>query len=92
LHDRRYGHELPLGVRLTVQDRLEGMAPDLPESPAAVALIEMRQAWCERLPKDDAELFPALLTMRQTELVALLAVCVASTVDVVTPRATQHQP
>ncbi|MGE8440649.1 MAG: ParB N-terminal domain-containing protein [Comamonas testosteroni] len=88
LHDRRYGHDLPLGVRLTVQDRLEGMAPDLPESPATVALLEMRQEWCERLPKGDAELFPALLAMQQAELVALLA----ATVDVVTPRATPHQP
>ena len=30
--------------------------------------------------------------MEQGELVKLLAVCVASTVDVVTPRATPHQP
>ena len=27
LQERHYGHDLPLGVRLTVQDRLEGMAP-----------------------------------------------------------------
>ena len=33
-----------------------------------------------------------LLAMEQGELVKLLAVCVASTVDVVTPRATAHQP
>ncbi len=92
LFDRRYGHDLPLGVRLTVQDRLEGMAPDLPESLAAVALREMQQAWAERLPQDDAELFPALLAMGQAELMALLAACVASTVDVVMPRATPHQP
>ncbi|GAO21782.1 nuclease [Alicycliphilus sp. B1] len=92
LFDRRYGHDLPLGVRLTVQDRLEGMAPDLPESPAAVALREMQQEWAERLPQNDAELFPALLAMGQAELMALLAACVASTVDVVTPRATPHQP
>ena len=91
LFDRRYGHDLPLGVRLTVQDRLEGMAPDLPESLAAVALREMQQAWAERLPQDDAELFPALLAMGQAELMALLAACVASTVDVVTPRATPRQ-
>jgi ParB family chromosome partitioning protein len=52
----------------------------------------MQQAWAERLPQDDAELFPALLAMGQAELMALLAVCVASTVDVVTPRATPHQP
>jgi ParB family chromosome partitioning protein len=92
LQASHYGHDLPLGVRLTVQDRLEGMAPDWPESPAAVALRELQQAWGGKLPEDSAELFAALLAMEQGELVKLLAVCVASTVDVVTPRATQHQP
>ncbi len=92
LQERHYGHDLPLGVRLTVQDRLEGMAPDWPESPAAVALREVQQAWGDKLPEDSAELFAALLAMAQDELVRLLAVCVASTVDVVTPRATPHQP
>ena len=87
-----YGHDLPLGVKLTQQDRLEGMAPDWPESPAAVALRELQQVAGEALPEDSAELFAALLAKSQNELVRLLAVCVASTVDVVTPRATQHQP
>ena len=87
-----YGDGLPLGVRLTVQDRLEGMAPDWPESPAAVALRELQQVAGEALPQDSAELFAALLAKSQDELVRLLAVCVASTVDVVTPRATPHQP
>ena len=92
LQGRYYGHDLPLGMRLTVQDRLEGMAPDWPESPAAVALRELQQAWGGKLPEDSAELFAALLAMEQGELVKLLAVCVASTVDVVTPRATAQQP
>jgi ParB family chromosome partitioning protein len=92
LQDSHYGHDLPLGVRLTVQDRLEGMAPDWPESPAAVALRELQQVAGEALPEDSAELFAALLAKSQDELVRLLAVCVASTVDVVTPRATPHQP
>ena len=87
-----HGHDLPLGVRLTVQDRLEGVAPDWPESPAAVALRELQQAWGEKLPENSAELFAVLLAMEQGELVKLLAVCVASTVDAVTPRATLHQP
>ncbi|MFC6280887.1 MULTISPECIES: ParB/RepB/Spo0J family partition protein [Burkholderiales] len=87
-----YGDGLPLGVRLTVQDRLEGMAPDWPESPAAVALRELQQVAGEALPEDSAELFAALLAKSQNELVKLLAVCVASTVDVVTPRAMTHQP
>lgn len=92
LQGRYYGHDIPLGVSLKVQDRLEGMAPDWPESPAAVALRELQQAWSGKLPEDSAELFAALLAMEQGELVKLLAVCVASTVDVMTPRATPHQP
>lgn len=87
-----YGHDLPLGVSLKVQDRLEGMAPDWPDSPAAVALRELQQVAGEALPEDSAELFTALLAKSQDELVRLLAVCVASTVDVVTLRATPHQP
>ncbi|HHQ5704015.1 TPA: ParB/RepB/Spo0J family partition protein [Klebsiella pneumoniae] len=92
LQGSHYGHDLPLGVKLTQQDRLGGMAPDWPESPAAVALRELQQAAGQALPEDSAELFAALLAKSQDELVRLLAACVASTVDVVTPRATQHQP
>ncbi|HHM4657946.1 TPA: ParB N-terminal domain-containing protein [Pseudomonas aeruginosa] len=90
LQDNHYGHDLPLGVSLKVQDRLEGMAPDWPESPAAVALRELQQVAGEALPQDSVELFAALLAMG--ELVRLPAVCAAATVDVVTPRATAHQP
>lgn len=92
LQDSHYGHDLPLGVRLTVKDRLEGLAPDIPDSPAAVALRELQQVAGEGLPVDSAELFAVLLAKSQDELVRLLAVCVAVTVDVVTPRATQQQP
>jgi len=92
LQDNHYGHDLPLGVSLKVQDRLEGMAPDWPESPAAVALRELQQVAGEALPQDSTELFAALLAMEQGELVRLLAVCAAATVDVVTPRATAQQP
>jgi len=87
-----HSNGLPLAVRLTVQDWLEGMAPDVSESPAAVALRELQEVAGEALPEDSAELFAVLLETSQVELVRLLAVCVASTVDVVTPRATQHQP
>ncbi|WP_321854392.1 ParB/RepB/Spo0J family partition protein [Paraburkholderia tropica] len=83
---------LPLGVRLTVQDRLAGVAPDVSESPAAVALRALQEVASEALPEDGAELFAMLQAKSQDELVRLLAVCVAATVDVVTPRATQRQP
>ena len=87
-----YGDGLPLGVSLKVQDRLEGIAPDVPESPAAVALRTLQEVAGEALPQDSAELFAALQAKSQDELVRLLAVCVASTVDVVIPRASQQQP
>ena len=92
LQGSHYGHDLPLGVSLKVQDRLEGIAPDIPDSPAAVTLRELQQVAGEGLPEDSAELFAVLLAKSQDELVRLLAVCVAVTVDVVTPRATPHQP
>ncbi|MDN7439377.1 ParB/RepB/Spo0J family partition protein [Burkholderia cepacia] len=92
LQPNTYGDGLPLGVTLKVQDRLEGFAPDVSESPAAVALRTLQEVAGEALPEDSAELFAALLAKSQDELVRLLAVCVASTVDVVTPRATQHPP
>ncbi len=81
-----YAVELPIGISVRPQDKLEGYAPDWPQSPAAVALRELQQAWGEKLPEDDAELFAVLLAMPQDELVRLLAVCVASTVDVVSSR------
>ncbi|OSZ44837.1 chromosome partitioning protein ParB [Alcaligenes faecalis] len=87
-----YRQDLPLGVSLKVQDRLEGIAPDIPDSPAAAALRELQQVAGDGLPQDSAELFAALLAKPQDELVRLLAVCVAATVDVVTSRATALQP
>ncbi|WP_176331080.1 ParB/RepB/Spo0J family partition protein [Burkholderia vietnamiensis] len=92
LQGSHYGHDLSLGVSLKAQDRLDGIAPDIPDSPAAMALRELQQVAGEGLPEDSAELFAVLLAKSQEELVRLLAVCVAVTVDVVTPRATQQQP
>src|SRR5690606_30396515 len=42
--DRYHRDDLPLEIRLTVQNRLESLAPDWPESPAAVALAELQKA------------------------------------------------
>ncbi len=81
-----YAVQLPIGVNVRPQDGLEGYAPDYPQSPAAVALQGLQTAWGEKLPDDDAELFAVLLAMPQDELVRLLALCVASSVDVVSSR------
>lgn len=88
----RGGSGIPLGVRLNVRHGLADLAPDLPESPAAVALGELHAAWAEQLPEDDAELFGHLQAMTQDELVRLLAACVASSVDVVAHRVTRTAP
>jgi ParB family chromosome partitioning protein len=87
-----YRNALPLGLRLSLRDRLEDLAPDWPDSPAALALRELRQAWADRLPQEPGELFTALLDKSQDELVQLLALCAAPAVDVVTPRVTAVQP
>lgn len=92
LHDRYHRDGLPLEICLTVQDRLESLAPDWPESPAAVALAELQKTVSEDLPEDSADLFAVLLAKPQDELLRLLAICAAASVDVITPRASQHQP
>ena len=56
-----YRNALPLGLRLSLRDRLEDLAPDWPESPAALALRELRQTWADQLPQEPAELFAVLL-------------------------------
>src|SRR5690606_37205648 len=89
----RYPHySLPLEMRLNVQNRLDSMAPDWPESPAAVALRELQQAAGADLPQDSADLFAVLLAKPQDELLQLLAVCAAATVDALSHRASEHQP
>ncbi len=91
LQESHYGHDLPLGVSLKVQDRLEGMAPTGRNRPPPWRCANCNR-WRAKPCPDSAELFAALLAKSQDELVRLLAVCVAVTVDVVTPRTTRQQP
>jgi ParB family chromosome partitioning protein len=76
----------PVNISASPQDRLDAYAPDLAQSPAAVAIREVRQAWVDRLPQDPDALFTELLNLSQSELLSLLAVCVAVTVGAVTAR------
>ena len=82
------GHEgSPINISATSHvDGLVTHAPDIVEAPAALGLREVREAWAERLPDDPDAMFALLLAMPQTELIALLAVCVASTVGAVQSR------
>ncbi|HSV45270.1 MAG TPA: chromosome partitioning protein ParB, partial [Ramlibacter sp.] len=78
--------EMPINIEASPQDGLEAHAPDVAQAPAATGLREVREAWADRLPDDPDALFAELLTLPQQELLSLLAVCVACTVDAVTPR------
>ncbi|MGX5660321.1 ParB N-terminal domain-containing protein [Castellaniella ginsengisoli] len=78
-----HGGESLLQIAAQPQDGLTQHAPELAEGRAAVEFDALRAAWRERLPADDADLFDALRQMKRADLLALLAVCVAGTVDAV---------
>jgi ParB family transcriptional regulator, chromosome partitioning protein len=78
--------EMPINIDASPQDGLDAHAPDVAEAPAAAGLREVREAWANRLPDDPDALFAELLAFPQQELLSLLAVCVACTVNAVTAR------
>ncbi len=73
----------PVNITAFAQDRLTQYAPDVDEAPAAAGMREVREAWAARLPSDPEALFTELLTMPQSELLSLLAVCVGFTVSAI---------
>jgi ParB family transcriptional regulator, chromosome partitioning protein len=80
-----YGNS-PVNISAKAQDGLALHAPDVTDAPAAVGMREVREAWAARLPKDPGALFVELLELPQSELLSLLAVCVAVSVGAVTSR------
>jgi ParB family transcriptional regulator, chromosome partitioning protein len=76
----------PVNISASPQDGLDAHAPDVAQSSAAIGIRKVRQAWVDRLPQDTDALFTELLTFAQSELLSLLAVCVAVTVGAVTAR------
>ncbi len=76
----------PVNISASPQDGLDAHAPDVEQSRAAIGIREVRQAWADRLPQDPDALFAELLAFPQSELLSLLAVCVAATVSAVTGR------
>ncbi|MBT2336662.1 ParB/RepB/Spo0J family partition protein [Variovorax paradoxus] len=76
------GGSPPVDINATPQDGLGLHAPDMGEAPAAMGMRKVRQAWADRLPEDPNALFAELLAFPQQELLSLLAVCVACTVNV----------
>ena len=55
--------------------------PQIEESAAGLAVTARHEGWQKRLPDEPEQLWDALLAMQQPELLALLAHCVAETVD-----------
>ncbi|QFZ84670.1 chromosome partitioning protein ParB [Variovorax paradoxus] len=76
----------PIDIIATPPDGLALHAPDIGDSPAAMGMGKVREAWAARLPKEPKALFAELLALPQSELLSLLAVCVASTVSVLASR------
>lgn len=66
--------------------RLLGAADDVEQSRAWAALAARQEGWQERLPKDPRERFEWLISLPQAELLDLLALCVALSLDAVTGR------
>lgn len=79
-----YTSDSPVKISGIRQTKLANFADDIDTAPAALAFAECQQAWQARLPKDSGQLFTALMVLPQEDLLELLAVCVASTVDAVT--------
>ncbi len=79
------GTGLPIGVRASEPAALTRVADDLAQSDALRTFDALRERWRQRLPEDGDGLFDALLATSVEQLVELLAVCVAATVNVVTP-------
>jgi ParB family chromosome partitioning protein len=67
-------------------------APHLRDLPAVAAMAGRHAAWRERLPVDSGELWPALRRMARPDQDALLAYCVARSLDAVAGSGTRDTP
>ncbi len=77
---RRAGSALKITPQLSAP-ALQAVADDLKQSTAWQVLEAARLAWKERLPANEAEWFGWLVALPQTELLDLLALCSASTLN-----------
>jgi ParB family chromosome partitioning protein len=77
---RRTGPALQITAQAAAH-ALTSAADDLKLAPAWLALQAARDGWIERLPADRSAWFPWLLELPQAELLELVAVCTALTVN-----------
>jgi ParB family chromosome partitioning protein len=72
-------------IRTTLTD-LRNEGPDVAGCRAQQVLDERRQRWCERLPRDQRVLLAWTLAADDAQVLDLLAVCTASTINAVQGR------
>jgi ParB family chromosome partitioning protein len=77
---RRTGAALQITAQASVH-ALTAAADDIKTAPAWLSFETVRDAWIERLPQDRSAWFAWLLELPQAELLDLLTVCAASTVN-----------
>jgi ParB family transcriptional regulator, chromosome partitioning protein len=77
---RRTGPALQVTAQ-AASHALTSAADDLKAAPAWLALQTSRDAWIERLPADRSAWFSCLLELPQAELLELVALCAALTVN-----------
>ena len=77
---RTYGRSC-VHITPTMQTPHDKQAPDIDSAPAAQALQALCEAWRQRLPQDEEACFAALQSLPKTDLLDLLALCVALTVS-----------
>lgn len=83
IKDNSYGNNLPLSINLTLPNQMWTAAPEIKTSPALLALEAQGEAWADQLDDNANKLLEQLLAMAQEQLVELLAICCAQTIDAV---------
>jgi ParB family chromosome partitioning protein len=83
IKDNSYGNNLPLGINLAVPNQMWTAAPEIKTSPALLALEAQGDTWADQLDDNPNNLLEQLVAMPQEQLVELLAICCAQTIDAV---------
>ncbi|NYT68847.1 ParB/RepB/Spo0J family partition protein [Pusillimonas noertemannii] len=81
---RGYGVQSLVQIEARQQGDLSRHAANLEGGKSVIEFDALRSAWRERLPAEAEELFESLLAYKRADLLALLAVCTAATLDAVT--------
>jgi ParB family transcriptional regulator, chromosome partitioning protein len=79
-----YHPDTPVRIKPTEQTKLAQFAAGIETAPASIEFDNLCAAWREQLPEDPNDLFAALQSLSADDVLALLALCTARTLDAVT--------